>query len=756
METDGTHSGTCTQCGYTVTNSHTYGVDNKCTICGAKKPCSHTGGTHTNDGTCTNCGEKYQTHSQSATISKYEKSTNGHQAMYKCTETTCTFLYAGAEEAHTGGTHANDGVCEKCGSKYQNHGQAATAIRYEQTTNGHKAIYKCTEEACTETYTGDEEAHTGGTHANGGKCEKCEKQYQTHEKSETIIRYEQTANGHKPIYKCTEATCTETYTGDEEAHTGGTHANEGICEKCGAQYENHGKSNTILRYEQTANGHKAIYKCTDETCTETYTGDEETHTEGTHANGGKCEKCEKQYQTHEKSETIIRYEQTANGHKPIYKCTEATCTETYTGDEEAHTGGTHANEGICEKCGAQYENHGKSNTILRYEQTANGHKAIYKCTDETCTETYTGDEETHTEGTHANGGKCEKCEKQYQTHEKSETIIRYEQTANGHKPIYKCTEATCTETYTGDEEPHTGGTHANEGICEKCGAKYQNHGKSNTIIRYEQTANGHRPIYKCTDETCTETYTGDEEAHSVTTWKDNGDGTHGGTCDKCQKNVTKGHEFENGKCKDCNANEPVKECDHNWENKHDDTYHWKECTKCGEIKDKEKHTMTNATDNGNGTHTKSCTKCDYEDTNSHQYGEDDKCKDCNSQKPTTECDHNWEDKSDNTNHWKECTKCGEIKDKEKHTVTNWKDNGDGTHSGTCDKCNKTITEKHNKGTDGKCKDCHAEINKNNSNNISDKTIPNTGTDTVIITGFALFITLAGTSFILLKKYREIE
>ena len=71
------------------------------------------------------------------------------------------------------------------------------------------------------------------------------------------------------------------------------------------------------------------------------------------------------------------------------------------------------------------------------------------------------------------------------------------------------------------------------------------------------------------------------------------------------------------KCKDCGATKPVTECDHNWEDKSDDTNHWKECTKCGEIKENstEKHTYDenrkckcgatkSAEENNNGGETK--------------------------------------------------------------------------------------------------------------------------------------------------------
>ena len=292
---------------------------------------------------------------------------------------------------------------------------------------------------------------------------------------------------------------------------------------------------------------------------------------------------------------------------------------------------------------------------------------------------------THTGGTHANGGKCTTCGYKYQNHGKDTTVAGYEQTETGHKAKYKCTEATCTETYEGDEEAHTGGTHANEGKCTVCEAKYQNHGKGTTVAKYEQTETGHKAKYKCTEATCTETYEGDEETHTITTWTDNGNGTHSGTCDKCNQNVTE----------------------------------------------------------------------------DHKYGTDDKCKDCGTTKPATDCEHNWQDKSDETNHWEECTKCGEIKNKEKHTVTNWKNNGDGTHSGTCDKCNRTIKGNHNKGTDGKCTDCKTTISDNNNNNNNGnntsggKVIPNTGKGTAITIGITATVALLGMAAVGLKKYKDI-
>ena len=240
--------------------------------------------------------------------------------------------------------------------------------------------------------------------------------------------------------------------------------------------------------------------------------------------------------------------------------------------------------------------------------------------------------------------------------------------------------------------------------------------------------------------------------------------------------MTKNHEYEGNNCKDCGATKPATDCEHNWVQKNDTTNHWEECTKCGEIKDKEKHTVTNWKNNGDGTHSGTCDKCNRNVTEDHQYGTDDKCKDCGTTKPATDCEHNWQDKSDETNHWEECTKCGEIRNKEKHTVTNWKDNGDGTHSGTCDKCNRNVTGNHNKGSNGKCTDCKATISNDNNNNNSNngnnsnndnnsnngnnntsggKVIPNTGAGTTITIGIATTIALLGIAAVGLKKYKDI-
>ena len=330
----------------------------------------------------------------------------------------------------------------------------------------------------------------------------------------------------------------------------------------------------------------------------------------------------------------------------------------------------------------------------------------------------------------------------------------YRCTHNWNSSTGKCDN--CGETCS-----HIGGTHANNGTCTRCGYKYQTHSKGTTVKYKDITGTTHTAYYECTFAGCTYTYNENAENHIITSWTNNGNGTHSGTCTKCGYKVTNNHNYgTDGKCKDCGATKPIEECEHNWERAYDNTYHWDKCTKCGEIKNKAKHTMTAWKDNGNGTHSRTCTKCGYKITENHNYNNDGKCDDCDATKPNTKCNHDWQQKDDETNHWKECTKCGEIKDKAKHTVKEWKDNGDGTHSGNCTVCNRKITEKHEKGTDGKCTKCGATISNNNNNgnnnnsgknNTSNNVIPNTGANSSVIIGIVAFAAIAGIAYMRLKK-----
>ena len=73
---------------------------------------------------------------------------------------------------------------------------------------------------------------------------------------------------------------------------------------------------------------------------------------------------------------------------------------------------------------------------------------------------------------------------------------------------------------------------------------------------------------------------------------------------------------------------------HTWGKYTDDENggHYRTCSECGALKT-EKHDCDVA-DNGDGTHTVSCTKCDYADRAEHRY-EDDTCAVCGCPNPTT-------------------------------------------------------------------------------------------------------------------------
>ena len=109
------------------------------------------------------------------------------------------------------------------------------------------------------------------------------------------------------------------------------------------------------------------------------------------------------------------------------------------------------------------------------------------------------------------------------------------------------------------------------------------------------------------------------------------------------------------------------------------------------------HLVTEATSNGDGTHTGDCVR-----------------KDCGEKDVTVDCKYDGYAQSED-DHYKACGVCGYIDEatKETHTVAAWTDNENGkTHTGKCSECDKEVTKSHNpewKKDDGEhwqeCKDC---------------------------------------------------
>ena len=633
----------------------------------------------------------------------YKNETYHYWFCTSCSNTT----YA---EEHTGGTHANGGVCAVCELQYQTH---ETALAEGQCTNlgigTHQEYYACTVDGCTYGYTGQVSSCYGGNHYNDGVCTGCGVQYQTHQ---TVLAEGQCTNRgtgiHQDYYVCTLDGCAFEVSGDLSSCYGGTHANGGVCTGCGVQYQTH-EQQTYGWYSKTSTTHTLKYSCTCSTCDYIYTRSAAQHTGGTHDNGGICEVCQYPYQEHSQSSEIVSCTPADTGHIAVYSCTFTDCEGTYNGEEQSHTGGTHDNGGICEVCNHPYQEHSQSDTINRYYITDTTHTPIYACSFSGCNGEYEGSTVEHTGGTHDNGGTCEVCNDPYQEHSQASEIVNYTLTDTGHIPVYSCTFADCEGTHNGEEESHASGTHDNGGICAFCNNIYQNHTQSSQIVNYTPTDAGHIAVYSCAHEGCTSTFSGTEENHVISQWSDNENGTHSGNCVLCKDTVTGEHTHVNGQCSVCSANESSESCSHTYVTDYDSTYHWKECSICGQVQtgSLENHEYTTYTNNGDGSHSSTCTTCQHTLTENHSY-ENGQCSNCNATASSESCSHTYATKYNSTYHWEECSICGGIKSEttEVHNFETYTNNGDGTHSSTCTICQHSLTENHSY-ENGQCSDCNA-------------------------------------------------
>lgn len=252
---------------------------------------------------------------------------------------------------------------------------------------------------------------------------------------------------------------------------------------------------------------------------------------------------------------------------------------------------------------------------------------------------------------------------------------------------HKVTCNTCG--YYGYEE-HSGSP------CSKCGYNPNAHTHSYTSA-YVKNGNGTHSIkYTCscgysyigtgsTDScTYTNTYTNNGTTHKVTY-----------TCSKCNYSTGNNNDGNNGGNSGDENSENV--CEHTYEIKNNETHHWEECSKCKEKKAEEAHTYGKYVDNGDGTHTATCTKCGYEKTEKHNYNENGECGDCGAKEPKQE------DNSNNEN-----------------------------------------TDKPNSGN-----------NSNTDTSIVDKEIPKAGTQNNMLIAIAAFGGIAVVSMIKMKKYKNI-
>lgn len=533
----------------------------------------------------------------------------------------------------------------------------------------HIPRYACSVSGCTHTTLGGTSNHTGATHNNGGKCTTCGYQYENHTQSTNILRYTKTNTEHTPVYSCNHSGCTVTFNGATSSHTGATHNNEGVCTTCNYKYQNHGKPQNISRYETTETEHKAIYQCIFEGCQTIYEEPTAKHRGGTHENAGICIDCKTKYQTHEKSEEIDSYESNNSTHTPTYKCTLEECTYKYKGNAENHLGGTHKNGGQCEVCKKTYQKHEPESTVLKYQITTDEHIPIYKCTFSGCEFTHTGESKEHRllkwndNGNETHTAKCEDC--------------KYEVTESHNYQNEKCTkcnsmkkENECTHTYI---KKNDSSKHWEE--CSKCGEV-----KENTL-----------------------------KNHNFEQYTDNKNETHSSVCTECQYKLTAEHNYKDGKCKECDAIEKKSECSHIYIKKENSTQHWEECEKCGEVKagTLKNHEFKDYKDNKDGTHSATCSECNYKLTEKHS-NDSGICQYCK---------------------------------------VNTSSNGGNNNSGN-----------GNNGSSGN----KQEQNGNNAkepvkdNTIAKEKIPYTGKSIVLFISMIILVNLAAISIIKLRKYRDVK
>ena len=545
------------------------------------------------------------------------------------------------------------------------------------------------------------------------------------------------------VTKQAEETCEHEYATKYDATN---HWEE--CSKCGFI-----KANSIAEHAYDENGKCkcGATKQTEETCEHTYTTkqDETYHWE-------ECSKC-----GFIKADSIAEHAYDENGKCKCgaIKQAEETCEHEYVTkyDETNHWE-------TCSKCGFI-----KANSIAEHAYDENGKCkcGITKQIEETCEHTYTTkqNETYHWE-------ECSKC-----GFIKADSIAEHAYDENGKCKCgaTKQTEETCEHTYVTKYDKTN---HWKE--CSKCGFV-----KADSIVEHAYNENGKCECgaTKQEEETC---------EHAYVTKKD--ETYHWEECSKCKEiktNSKEKHSYTNGKCK-CGATKQEEEtCEHTYVIKKDTIYHWEECSKCKEIKinSKEEHKGIKWTDEGNGTHSGTCSVCNFKLKEEHSYT-NGKCTECGVEESSKNetCEHKYAEKHDETYHWEECSKCNDLKKGtlQTHKYKEYTDNKNGTHTTTCTICGYKLTEEHLT----ECEKCNKQVNTGNkendntdnndnnkeNNNIDkngskdedntnndkkdntaiDKNLPYTGTSKII----TLIIIMLSASIIVtvfkLKKYKGIK
>ena len=445
------------------------------------------------------------------------------------------------------------------------------------------------------------------------------------------------------------------------------------------------------------------------------------------------------------------------------KQTEETCEHTYTTKQDETY---HWEE--CSKCGFI-----KADSIAEHAYDENGKCkcGAIKQAEETCEHEYVTkyDETNHWET-------CSKC-----GFIKANSIAEHAYDENGKCKCgaTKQTEETCEHTYTTKQDETY---HWEE--CSKCGFI-----KADSIAEHAYDENGKCKCgaTKQTEEICEHEYVTKYDATN-----------HWEECSKCgfiKVDSIAEHAYdENGKCK-CGAIKQAEEtCEHEYVTKYDETNHWEECSKCKGIKtnSKEEHKGIKWIDEGNETHSGTCSICKFKLKEEHSYA-NGKCTKCGAKESSENetCEHNYVEKHDETYHWEECLKCNALKKEtlQTHKYQEYTDNKNGTHTTTCTICGYKLTEEHleecekcnkqaNTGNNGNKEDDNTGNNDDNkgNNNIDkndskdedntnndkkdntaiDKNLPYTGTSKIITLVIIILSALITLTVFKLKKYKGIK
>ena len=292
--------------------------------------------------------------------------------------------------------------------------------------------------------------------------------------------------------------------------------------------------------------------------------------------------------------------------------------------------------------------------------------------------------------------------------------------ATGH--WHRCADANCTEKL--NFAAHTGGTATctAKKKCEVCGQSYGELDPSNHthLSDWEFDETGHwktcndcgaiieeaahssgaatcNAKKKCT--ICGEPYGGlDTSNHTALSgWKfDESD--HWKTCNDCGAIIEEAaHSGGTATCTEAKRCEvcgkPYGELDPNnhthlsgWAS--DETHHWKTCSACNTDIEKAAHTYSEwqitqkATAAEAGAKCRECNVCHYKETAAI---------------PPVPCTHEgstpWEPANDGEHHVKKCADCGAELDTGEHNFA-YRDNGDNSHTMTCDICGEARIEPH--------------------------------------------------------------